>query len=204
MTLALAHFLPDFDLAGKRSMRGARIELQEPAGVDPATVEEMCREAADRARAETASEAEARHQASLAALAARHRAEIAALKLEMSAVAAEIVPASIESRADAIAQAVATDVATVLAPLVEKTVAARMVAALADEIRAACALEGAGEIHLSGPADLVEAIRARLDGVAANVTVGESASPEIVVAMDRARWSTRLEAWSSALAEALR
>lgn len=204
MTVALAHFLPEFDLAGKRSMRSASIEIQQPAGIDPATVEDMCREAAERGRAEAASEAEAQHQASLAALAARHRAEIAALKLEMSAVAAEIVPASIESRADTIAQAVAADVASVLAPLVEKAVAVRMVAALADEIRTACSLEGAGDIHLSGPADLVEAVRARLDGCSASITIGESGSPEIIVSMDRARWSTRLEAWSDALAEALR
>ena len=204
MTVALAHFLPEFDLAGKRPMRGASIELQEPVGIDPATVEDMCREAADRARAEATAEAEARQQAAIAALSARHDAELATLKLEMSAVAAEIVPASIESRADTIAQAVAADVATVLAPLVEKAVAARMVAALADEIRAACSLEGAGDVHLSGPADLVEAVRSRLDGVTATITLGESASPEIIVTMDRARWSTRLEAWSDALAEALR
>jgi hypothetical protein len=204
MTVALAHFLPEFDLKAKHAMRGSPIELPQPVGIDPATVESMCREAADRGRAEAAAEAEAQHQASLAALAAQHRAEIAALKHEMAAVAAEVVPASIESRADAIAQAVAADVANVLAPLVEKAVAFRMVAALADEIRAACSLEGAGAVHLSGPADLVEAVRARLDGCAASITVGENGSPEITVTMDRARWSTRLEAWSDALAEALR
>lgn len=204
MTVALAHFLPEFDLSGKRPMRGAQMERQQPAGIDPATVEEMCRDAADRARAEAVAEAEARHQAALAALTARHHADLASVKLELSAVAAEIVPASIESRAAAIAQAVTADVAAVLAPLVEKAVADRMVTALAEEIRTACALEGAGEVHVSGPADLVDAMRARLEGVAASITFGEGSSPEIVVTMDRARWSTRLEAWSGALAEALR
>lgn len=205
MTAALAHFLPEFDLRGKSAVRSAQADLSaQPAGIDPMIVEEMCRQAAARAREEAVAEMAAQHEADLAALIAHHKAELAALKAEMSLVAAEAVPAAVAARADAIAEAIAGDVARVLAPIVEKGVAARMTQSLAAEIRAAAALEGAGEIRLSGPADLVEAIRGRLDGVGASIVVGDSAGPEIVVTIDGARWSTRLEAWSQALSEALR
>jgi hypothetical protein len=175
-----------------------------PAGIDPALVEEMCREAAERARAEAVAEMTAQHEADRAALLDRHRTELEILRAEMAMLAADAVPAAVEARAGAIAEGVAADVARVLAPIVEQAVVSRMVSALANEIRAACSLESAEAIHASGPRSLVDALRDKLGEAGARVTLAETDGPEIVVTMDRARWSTRLQAWSGELAEALR
>lgn len=209
MSAALVRFLPDFELAGaprkSRVEVSARESASEPAEMpDLDAIREDARAQARReTREEVESELGERHSAALAAIEQRHQAELDALRLELSALAAEAVPAAVSARADSIAEGLADDITAVIRPLIDQALAGRMVAALADEIREACLIDTQTVVEVSGPASMLEALGKLLGGTHPEMTLTESASPDLVVTMDRTRWTTRLDSWAASLKEAL-
>ncbi|MDP3525799.1 MAG: hypothetical protein Q8S27_14575, partial [Hoeflea sp.] len=130
-------------------------------------------------------------------------AELEALRAELEARAGHAIPAAVAARRDSIAAEIAADVEAALAPLIDTAVRARIVAALADEIRGILELEAAGRISLSGPPALVAALREALGPAADRLDSRETDGFEIEVDVDRTRFATRLSAWAEALAESL-
>ncbi|MDP2121430.1 MAG: hypothetical protein Q8K28_16155 [Hoeflea sp.] len=204
MTASLARFLPDFELSRISAFQAARHEDLSTPSDEPGFDLEAVRAAA-RAEGEAAARAELslRHESERQADASRHAAELEALRAELEARAGHAIPAAVAARRDSIAAEIAADVEAVLAPLIDTAVRARIVAALADEIRGILELEAAGRISLSGPPALIAALREALGPAADRLDSRETDGFEIEVDVDRTRFATRLSAWAEALAESL-
>ncbi|PWV95245.1 hypothetical protein DFR52_1142 [Hoeflea marina] len=210
MSAALARFLPDFDLSVAGRLPRVETPVHQP-GPQSAELPDLdaIREAArsrawSEARAETEAELGERHAAALAEIELRHRAELDALRVELSALAAEAVPRAVSDRADRIAESLADDVAAVIRPLLDQALADRMLAALASEIRDACAIDAQTAVEVSGPASMLQALASLLGDEGPVMTLTETQSVDLVVTMDRTRWTTRLDAWAASLREALK
>jgi len=204
MTASLARFLPDFELSRISAFQAARQEDHSTSTDDPAFDIDAVRAEA-RAEGEAAARAELslRHDSERQADASRHAAELEALRVELEAHAAHAIPAAIAARRDSIAAEISGDVEAVLAPLIDTAVRARIIAALADEIRGILELETAGRISVSGPPALVDALREAIGPAADRLDSRETGGFEIEVDVDRTRFATRLSAWADALAESL-
>lgn len=209
MSAALVRFLPDFELSGVRPPPRVEVATHQPGSQsaevpDLDAIRQVARSQGSReARAEVEAELGERHAAALAEIEERHQAELDALRLELSALAAEALPAAVSARADGIADGLADDIAAVIRPLLDQALADRMVAALADEIREACAIDTQTEVEVSGPAAMLEALGELLADSHPEMTLIETESPDLVVTMDHTRWTTRLDAWAASLKEAL-
>lgn len=202
MTAALAHFLPDFDLGRKR----AAVRIGEPGGsaarggdIAPLEIEEICMNARMEGRRAAETELSARHEAEIAAIESAHREEIAALTQRLSSLAAEAIPAAVSARAEAIAGEIAADVAAVLRPITTAKVVDEMVAAIAAEIRAACRIDAAATISVSGPKELLDSLDEKLAAFTAEITRLENDDCDLVLTIDKTVWSTRLASWAAAL-----
>lgn len=209
MSAALVRFLPDFELSGVRPPPRVEVSTHQPGSQPVETpdldaIRQAARSLGSReARAEVEAELGEHHAAALAEIEERHQAELDALRLELSALAAEALPAAVSARADGIADGLADDIAAVIRPLLDQALADRMVAALADEIREACMIDTQTEVEVSGPAAMLEALGKLLADSHPEMTLTESESPDLVVTMDYTRWTTRLDAWAASLKEAL-
>lgn len=202
MTAALAHLLPDFDPEPLRSaIRGgnASVFAARSSGIDPLEIERIRMEGRIEGRREAERELAQKHQIEIAALEADHHKQTASLTQQLSALAAEAVPLAVSARADEIAAEVSSEVASVLKPIVTARIVDKMVASLANEIQTACRIDAAASISVSGPAELLEKLRENLTGLPGEIDWTESETCDLVLTLDRTRWSTRLEAWAMAL-----
>ena len=206
MTASLARFLPDFELSRISAFQAARHEDASHRHPDQNDFD------IEAIRAEARAEAEARVRKELALLhesdrqadADRHAAELQALRVELEVRAAQSIAEAVAARSEHIAGLIAADVETVLAPLVDQAVRTRIIAALADEVRASLELENAGQICVSGPEGLVAAFREAIGPAADRLVVRETGGIDIEVEIDRTRFATRIAAWADALAESLK
>lgn len=205
MTASLVRFLPDFEMTGLPSIPASPdVAPQSAEPAEPAIDLE-----AERTRARAEGEAAARaeltreHAAEREAAENRHAAELATLKAELENLAAQAVPQAVSVRASELADLVAGDVAQVLAPLIDDTISARILAELSGEIRAALELENAGHITLTGPEGLMTVLRDNIGADDGRLTIRHADHVDIEVEIDRTRFETRLAEWAKALQECL-
>lgn len=205
MTASLARFLPDFELSRINAFQAAsREESSRGHAADPdIDVEAIRAGARAEAEARVRKELALLHESDRQADADRHAAELQALREELEVRAAQSIAEAVAARSEHIAGLIAADVETVLAPLMDQAVRTRIIAALADEVRASLELENAGQICVSGPEGLVAAFREALGPAADRLVVRETDGLDIEVEIDRTRFATRISAWADTLAESL-
>ncbi|MBC7280331.1 hypothetical protein [Hoeflea sp.] len=205
MSASLARFLPDFELSRINAFQATRHEDQSfDASCDPEfDIEAIRAEARAEGEAMARAELALKHQSERQADASRHAAELAALQAELEERAAQTIPTAIAARSEEIAGQIAADVEAVLAPLIDDAVRARIIAALADEIRDVLELENSGRVSVSGPEALVTALREAIGPGADRLVLRDTGGFDIEVEVDRTRFATRISAWADALRESL-
>ncbi|MBU4528967.1 MAG: hypothetical protein KUA43_08325 [Hoeflea sp.] len=205
MTASLARFLPDFELSRINAFQATRHDdrSSNPSCEPEFDIEAIRAEARAEGEAMARAELALRHDSERQADASRHAAELEALRAELEVHAAQIIPAAIAARSDEIAGQISADVEAVLAPLIDEAVRARIIAALAAEIRDILELENAGRVSVSGPKSLMTALREAIGPAADKLVIRENGGFDIEVEVDRTRFATRISAWASALAESL-
>lgn len=206
MTASLARYLPDFEFSGIRSFQASQqaADLSEPARPElELDVEAIRAEGREEGEAAARAELLQQHERELQAMEERHAAELIALRAELEAAAAQSVPDAVNVRNAEIADLIASDVEAVLAPLIDEAMRSSMLTALAGEIRAALALDNAGQVSVSGPEGLVSALMGIIGVDADRLAISHSEAIEIQVEVDRTRFASRLTEWSRTLAEGL-
>ncbi|MDP2734374.1 MAG: hypothetical protein Q8O63_14925, partial [Hoeflea sp.] len=144
-------------------------------------------------------ELDRRHERDLEDAQSRHAAELAAVKAELEALAARSIPEAVAARAAQIAELIAGDVEAVLAPLIDEAIRARILSALADEIRTVLELDNAASICVSGPEAVIQALRDILGPEAGRLVVGAADGVDIEVDFDRTRFVSRISDWAESL-----
>ena len=175
MTASLARFLPDFEASRIDALHASR-HHDAASGSSPEPKLDI-----ESVRAQARAEGEAIARAELVALAARS------------------IPEAVAARAAQIAELIAGDVEAVLAPLIDEAIRARILFALADEIRTVLELDNAASICVSGPDDVIQALRDILGPEAGRLVVGAADGVDIEVDFDRTRFVSRISDWAESL-----
>jgi hypothetical protein len=205
MTASFARYLPDFeftDMSGFHADRHVE-EEDKPAALPNINVESIRAEARAEGEAIARAELTRKFEEEHLAIENLHAAELAALREELEASAATQIPDAIAARSAEIADMIAGDVEAVLKPLIDEALRVRILAGLSDEIRKILALENAGQIRVSGPDALVEALQANIGADADRFEVHRNDQFDIEVEINKTKFASRLEEWSKALAEVL-
>lgn len=216
---AMRRFLVDFDAmppaappAPRAALPGAVRPLfgvePEPEVELPAAEPEVDRigEAVADAVAEALAEAGAAHAAAAAEAAARHAAEMADARERWAAEEGAALAAGFRSAVEALGGALGEAAAAALEPLLGDAARRRAVDGLRDAVADLLLADAGGAVAVSGPVDLLDALRAALE--AAGVGTGDmgfaaSESAEVVVTAGNSRIETRLAAWAEALGRGL-
>jgi len=201
MTASLARFLPDFEASRINALHTLSHQDAASASSPAPKLDIEAIRAQARAEGEAMARAELskRHQSDLEAVQSRHAAELAAVKAELETLAARSIPEAIAARAAQIADLIAGDVETVLAPLVDAAVRARILSALADEIRTILELDNAASICVSAPEGVIQALRDILGPISDRLVVGVADGVDIEVEFDRTRFVSRISDWAGSL-----
>jgi hypothetical protein len=179
------------------------VEEDKPAALPNINVESIRAEARAEGEAIARAELTRKFEEEHLAIENLHAAELAALREELEASAATQIPDAIAARSAEIADMIAGDVEAVLKPLVDEALRSRILSGLSDEIRKILALENAGQIRVSGPDALVEALQANIGADAERFEVHRNDRFDIEVEINKTQFASRLEEWSKALAEVL-
>lgn len=205
MTASFARYLPDFEITGMNGFHADQHVNDEDKlmALPELNIESIRAEARAEGEASAKAELERQFEAEHLAIETLHAAELQALRTELETKAAQTIPAAIEARSAAIADLIASDVEAVLAPLVGEAIRKRILSGLSDEVRKILALENASQIRVSGPEDLVAALRDHLGADAERLTVQETDGFDVEIEVNRTLFASRLADWSKALAEVL-
>lgn len=156
-------------------------------------------------------EAEARgYQAGLAAAAVRQEAERTEERARQAAAAAEArarwtaeeadrLAGLVTAALDAVHERLSGDLAVALAPVLMEAVRRRAVDELAATVRSLFEDQGGCLFTIAGPADLLEALKSRLDGQATSIEYRIAATPDITVKMNETVIETQIGAWAARL-----
>jgi hypothetical protein len=94
--------------------------------------------------------------------------------------------------------------ARVLAPFISAELRGRAIAHLVESLKVLQAQEHGAAVKIAGAPDLLEALRARLDGKVENVSYHPSQAPDVQVTVGQTVLETRLGAWVARIQEAVK
>ncbi|HMN86021.1 MAG TPA: hypothetical protein PKA74_08560 [Bauldia sp.] len=200
MAQASAKYLPHFHADGQGRLR--------PADAGRGTVQP-----GDRPVAEIAAEAEAKGRRAAEEAARveleRRRAEdreafareLAAARREWAEATADRLAADMAAKLDGLRDTVVDGVARALAPFLGDRVRERALAALADTVAALLRDGRHVRIRVSGPADLLDALRPKIAAPAVDWVASDL--PDVTVTFDDTTVETRIGAWTSLVAAAI-
>jgi hypothetical protein len=92
-------------------------------------------------------------------------------------------------------------VADILAPFVEGEILRRLLDDLVAAARVTLSQNGGGRLRLSGPADLLEIIAAKLAPAQVSIDVVDGPAVEVCIVSDATRIETRMSEWAAQLRE---
>lgn len=198
----VSHYLARFGAP----LRDAPAEAAAPAGLPEEAVEEKdvaadLDEAREAGRAAGREEAAREHEAALLAREEAFERWLAEARATWAREQGERLAARLEAALARIEDDLRESVAASLRPALEAAIAARVVEELSDAARAALR-RGGPLITASGPADLLEALRAALGEDAASLDFVPDATAEARVVCGRTLIESRLEAFRRSLAQA--
>lgn len=193
----------DFPAEAMLSPMPALFALPEPEPEPSPDVERLVAEAVEAAEARLRAELEAEHAAALeAALATERQRHAFLMEMEVHSAcgaSADTLASGLAALRGEVAGEIAAACARLLAPVVEAGLARRAVAALDAALREALEGEARPRVIVSGPALLMEGLRARLGSRAPEVQWREAEGVELAAGFDGQVVETRLGEWAAAL-----
>ena len=192
--IPLARFLVEFGTEGDRHVDGARTE----AASNVKMAESHARGYADGMAA-----AEAEFAVKLEAQRADFEQRIATARQGWAESEGAAVSEALARALSDLEARLAETTARILQPFLETEIRRTAIADLVAAIEAVLAHDKAARIEITGPDDLLGAVRARLpDKIVA--TFASAATADVRVSIDRTVLETRLGAWMAAIEEAVR
>jgi hypothetical protein len=162
------------------------------------------RSALDRARAEGAAEAERRFETRRAEDRAAFDLTLAERDRRLNETVATVLTERLATAVAELEARIAADVARTLARFLSGAIRERALEELGDTIRALTVRGEATRLRVSGPADLADALRTRLQAAGfTNAAVTESDAADLSVAIDDTVIATRIGAWMDRVAAAV-
>lgn len=204
--IPLARFLVEFDSGGdpapRREAGSEYRRIDTPSRIDEATAA-LIAEALERGQSEGRAAAETEFQTGLEAqrnefeqkLAAERRAWVE----QEGTVLAERMQVAIRD----MEATIGASTAHILQPFLTAQISQQAVAELVAVIQTMVSKDRSVTLSVSGPADLVDAMRGKLAGITANVTFSTTDTPEVRVTLDQAVLQTNLGAWIARIQEAV-
>jgi hypothetical protein len=105
---------------------------------------------------------------------------------------------------EALEARLADTTARILKPFLATEMHRRAIADLAESLTALRSQEKTAHIGISGAADILESLRARLEGKLENVTYRQSDACDLRVTVGQAVLETRIGAWMARIEEAMK
>ncbi len=198
--LPVARYLNELD-AGSERARGTRALAGHASGSGKAgaEVEARINEAYARGLSEGQAAARSELDAKLKEQAAAVETRLAADRRAWVAGEGERIAAALAAGLSGIEVRIANQVARVLKPVLAGHVQRRAVEELAHALEALLTKGDIGRIIVSGPPDLLEALRGPLEGKASNVTFAPAATADLRIEADETVLETRIAAWAEAI-----
>ena len=222
---ALHRFLVDFDVApAARSRTAWSLPVPDPAhfamgpgeGIDPfdfggdepggapspADLAVVSEDRIAEAVAAALADAEALPAAALAAAAEQHAADLAEARLRWVADEGQVLATGFKAAVAALEEALAEGAGTVLEPLIGETLRVAAVAELRQAIGDLVLSGTGGRIAVTGPEDLLDAVRAALAGAGTDsggLDFSAAETAEVTITCDTSTIETRLGAWGRTL-----
>jgi hypothetical protein len=196
-----ARFLAEFDVGGDVGPLGPG--GIEPAGNASAAVSAQLEEAFARGVEDGTAAARAELDAKLEEQRGLFEAELAAARQEWAAGAGERLAASMLAALSELQTRIAEAVARVLKPFVAERLQAQTMAELQAGIDVLVSTDAGAGFHISGPADVLDAVRERLAGKPVAVAYTASADCDVRIVAGQATLETRLGDWLAQLNEAV-
>lgn len=194
--LPVAYYLKELSGEPSRRGRGAGAFGSEEAS----DIDFQIKEAHQRGLVEGRAAAQAEHEAAVAALAASFEEKLAAERqkwaAEQGAHLGERIAASIED----LEQRIADAVSEILKPVLREEVRVKAVEELSRTLETLLSKGDYAKIVVSGPADLIAAMEARLAGDDASLSFVAAEGADINVSADETILATRIGAWADAIA----
>ena len=205
----LRDFSRDESLAHNASLNAFAFERfsedddHEDAAVPADTVETqaLIDDAYRRGREAAIEESRAEHAASMEAQQERHTAELVALRADYEQAQAERIAVALGELRREVTHVVTNEVAGALAPFLDEELRTRAVDRLAVLVAEAVGEDGAGNVRVSGPRTLFEALEARSGADGPKWRFSESDEVDLTVEIDGTLFATRLGDWRNALKE---
>jgi len=195
--LPVAYYLKE--LSGEPSRRGGRA-----AGIfgseEAADIDFQLKEAHQRGLAEGRAQAQAEHEAALAAQAASFEEKLAAERQRWAVEQGTHLGERIAASIDDLEQRVADAVSEVLKPVLREEIRLKAVEELSRTLESLLSKGDYSKIAISGPADLIAAMQARLAGNDAGLSFVAADGADITVSADETILATRIGAWADAIA----
>lgn len=160
-----------------------------------ARIAEARAKALAEARAASAAELETR----LAEEAAAFEERLATERLRWTAEEGERIGARITAEIAVLEATIGAQIARILKPLLRREVEARALASLGEAIDGLLTKGTSVRLAVSGPADLLDAVRATLDGRVPGASFTESDSADITISADETILETQIGAWARSL-----
>ena len=210
MSLTLSRYLKDFSAEQVPSTDVADIVFDEMVDIPdspvepPVDIEAERRDAYAEGHEAATRELTEKHQAELEAMTSSFRGEMDELRARYEEQAAERIAADVTRITTMLGQAISAEAATVLAPIMTETLTSRAVADLADLVEAAILDGSTGQIMVSGPHHLFEALHARLGNDGALLRHVEAQDIDLTVTIGDSVLVTRMSAWAASLREILK
>jgi hypothetical protein len=97
---------------------------------------------------------------------------------------------------------IANATARIIQPFLSAQMRSQSIAALVDTLEPILTKDPGVKLEISGPEDLLQALRHKLDGKGLAATYNVNAAPDVRIAIDQTIIETQLEAWMSRIREA--
>jgi hypothetical protein len=199
MATAASATLPHFKIKPVAQPRGVRPLGEKGEGAPAHTGDGL-----DVLRRQLLAEAQANFDRLRAADRIAHEVELAARERQHNEQTAKVMGERLATGLEEIKQRFAHEVSRVLERFLESAVRDRALAELGDTVAALLARKGSAIVRVSGPGDLVEALRARLPQDGAGIAFEAAAgAPDVTVRLDDTVVRTAIAEWSARLASAI-
>jgi hypothetical protein len=197
---AIARHLLEFDVAPRAGPPSACQSAAGSATSEAAAVDEAFARGLEAGKAE----AEAALASRLAQQKALHEAELAAARQAWVLQEGDRLAARLGEGLKEIEARIAAAAARALAPFLAAGLRSRAIAELVDTLNVALAQDGSAAVSICAAPDLLERLRARLEGSGGNVSYHPSQTSDVRVRVGQTVLEIRLGGWVTRIEEAAR
>lgn len=196
--LPVAYYLKD--LSGEAQRRGVHGFAALRGGGDASELEHQIAEAHARGVAEGRAAAQAEHEAAAAAQTLACEQRLASERAQWAAEQGANLGGLIAAAFEDLERRIGDLVSETLKPVLEERIRMRAIEELARVLNGMLSKGGYARVTVSGPADLLAAMEARLAGGHSGVSFVATGAVDVTVNADETVLATQIGAWASAIA----